>query len=74
MIQAPVFIRQALLQVVLLMNDATSLPWSTVRTAWAMSMHAIEQGYLQWANVTQWSFNWLRASQITMHNVQPSSN
>ena len=31
--------RQALLQVILAIRDATSLPWPAVRNAWAASMH-----------------------------------
>ena len=34
----------ALLQVILAMKDATSLPWTAVRSAWAMSMHDLEEG------------------------------
>ena len=60
--------KQALLQVVLSLRDATSLPWPVVRGAWAMSMHELEDGRLGWNDATQWSLN--RASQISMVNQQ----
>ena len=46
MIQHPVLVKQALLKVVLQMKYATSLPWLTVRSAWAMSIHDIKDGHL----------------------------
>ena len=58
--------RNALLQVVLSFKDAASLPWSTVRSAWAISMHEIEQGTLSWYDSTQWSINRLSSSQISL--------
>ena len=45
--------RQALLQVILAMKDATSLPWTAVRNAWATSMHDLEEGHLGWHDSTQ---------------------
>ena len=55
--------RQALLQVILALKDATSLPWETVRSAWGNSMHEIEQlGTLSWEDNIQWSLNRLSAS------------
>ena len=62
--------KQALLQVVLLLHDASSLPWPVVRGAWAMSMHEVEDGCLGWNDATQWSLNRLSASQISMVNQQ----
>ena len=62
--------RQALLQVILGMKDATSLPWTAVRNAWATSLHDLEEGHLAWDNSTQWAINRLRASQISMANSQ----
>ena len=38
--------RHALLQVILAIKDATSLPWGAVRSAWATSMHDLEEGNL----------------------------
>ena len=52
--------RQALLQVTLAMKDATSLPWTTVRNAWAISMHDLEEGHLGLDNLTQWAINRLK--------------
>ena len=46
--------KQALLQVILALKDATSLQWQAVRSAWATSMHEIEDGSLTWADATQW--------------------
>ena len=46
--------KQALLQVILVLKDATSLPWQAVKSAWATSMHEIEDGSLTWADATQW--------------------
>ena len=62
--------RQALLQVILAMKDATSLPWTAVRNAWATSMHDLEEGHLGWNDSTQWAINRLSASQISMANSQ----
>ena len=62
--------RQALLQVILAMKDATSLPWTAVKNAWATSMHDLEEGHLSWDNSTQWAINRLSASQISMANSQ----
>ena len=38
--------RHSLLQVILAMKDATSLPWTAVRGAWATSLHDLEEGNL----------------------------
>ena len=65
--------RHALLQTIHSMRDATSLPWPTVRNAYAVTMHDIEEGTLTWSNATQWSINRLSASQIAM-NTQSSIN
>ena len=45
-IQDPTLLKQALLQVILALRDATSLPWQAVRDAWSHSMHDIEEGHL----------------------------
>ena len=66
--------KQALLQVILALKDATSLPWQAVKSAWATSMHEIEDGSLTWADVTQWSLNRLSSSQIAMANANITSN
>ena len=52
--------KQALLQVIMVMKDATSLPWQAVRSAWATSMHEVEEGQLTWGDATQWALNRLR--------------
>ena len=62
--------KQALLQVVLLLRNASSLPWPVVRGARAMSMHEVEDGRLGWNDIMQWSLNHLSASQISMVNQQ----
>ena len=62
--------RHALLQVILAMKDATSLPWTAVRNAWATSMHDLEEGHLGWHDSTQWAINRLSASQISIANSQ----
>ena len=59
-------VKQSLLQVILALRDATSLPWQAVRNAWAHSMHDVEEGRLTWADNTQWSLNRLSNSQIAM--------
>ena len=64
--------RHALLQVILAMKHATSLPWTAVRGAWATSMHDLEEGTLGWKDTTQWSINRLSASQISMSGTQAS--
>ena len=61
---------QALLQVILAIRDATSLPWPAVRNAWAASMHEVKDGTFMWGNSTQWALNLLRASQIAVMNSQ----
>ena len=60
-IQDPTLLRQALLQVILDLRDATSLPWQAVRDAWSHAMHDIEEGRLTWADSTQWAINRLSA-------------
>ena len=45
-IQDPTLLRQALLQVILALRDATSLPWKAGCDAWSHSMHDIEEGHL----------------------------
>ena len=67
-IQGPNMVKQSLLQVILSLRDATSLPWQAVRGAWANSMHELEQGHLRWGDATQWALNRLSTSQIAMAN------
>ena len=47
-IKDPNISKQALLQIILAMKDATSLTWQAVRSAWATSMHKVEEGRLTW--------------------------
>ena len=68
----PTIAKHALLQVILAMKDATSLPWPAVRGAWATSMHDLEEGHLGWQDATQWSINRLSTSQISMASSQVS--
>ena len=68
----PTTAKHALLQVILAMKDATSLPWPAVRGAWATSMHDLEEGHLGWQDATQWSINHLSSSQISMASSQAS--
>ena len=53
----PGLVKQAILQMTLAMHDATSLPWSAVRGAWASFMHEVEDSTLTWVNSTQWAIN-----------------
>ena len=69
----PGVMRQALLQTILALKNATSLPWQAVRSAWATSMHEFEEGSLTWADATQWALNRLSASQIAMANSNITS-
>ena len=62
--------RQALLQVILAIKDATSIPWPAVRNAWEASMHEVDDGTLMWGNSAQWALNCLSASQIAVMNSQ----
>ena len=73
-IQDPLLVKQVLLQVILSLRDATSLPWQAVRSAWGNSMHEVEQGSLQWADATQWALNRLSTSQIAMANASQISS
>ena len=66
--------RQALLQVILAIRDATSPPWPAVHNAWAASMHEVENGTLTWGNSTQWALNRLSASQIAVMNSVVASH
>ena len=68
-IQDPAIVKKALLQTILALKDATSLPWQAVRSAYANSMHDMEQGTLTWDDQMQWSLNRLSASQIAMANA-----
>ena len=56
-IQDPSVVKHALLQLIMATKDASSLPWPTVRDAWAVSMHTVEEGRLGWEDTNQWSFN-----------------
>ena len=69
LIQDPVLVKQAMLQTIQVLKDATSLPWQAVRTAYAQSMHQVEQGTLQWQDTTQWALNRISSSQIAMANA-----
>ena len=71
-ISDPNLAKQALLQVIQSMRDATSLPWGAVRSAWASSMHSVEEGHLGWGDTTQWAINRLSSSQIAMASSQAS--
>ena len=73
-IQDPVIVKKALLQTIMALKDATSLPWVAVRSAYANSMHEMEQGTLSWDDQTQWSLNRLSTSQIAMANANISSS
>ena len=66
----PITAKHALIQVILAVKDATSLPWGTVRSAWATSMHDLEEGNLHWNDATQWAINHLSALQMSMANSQ----
>ena len=66
--------KQRLLQVLLALKDATSLPWQVIKSVCATSMHEIEDGSLTWADATQWSLNRPSASQIAMANANIASN
>ena len=72
-IQDPTLLKQLLLQVIMATRDATTLPWQAVKSAWATSMHEIEEGSLQWFNTTQWSLNRISTSQLAMTNFQGNS-
>ena len=50
-------VKQAILQMTLAMRDTVSLPRPAVRTAWASSMHQVEERNLSWAESTQWAIN-----------------
>ena len=67
--QIPTKKKKVLLQTILALKDATSLPWQAVRAAYANSMHDMEQGILTWDDQMQWSLNRLSASQIAMANT-----
>ena len=60
---------------ILATKDAASLSWLTVRGAWAVSMHVVEEGRLEWEeeDINQWSFNRLGASQVALSNRQTTS-
>ena len=73
-IQDPLLVKQVLLQVILSLGDATSLPWQAVRSAWGNLLHGIKQGSLQWANAMQWALNRLSTSQISMANASQISS
>ena len=69
LIQDPVLVKQAMLQAIQVLKDATSLPWQAVRTAYAQSMHQVEQGTLSWQDTTQWALNRISSSQVAMANA-----
>ena len=63
-ISDPSLTKQALLQVIQSMKDATSLHWGTVRNAWASSMHSFEEGHLSLSHAAQRAINRLSSSRI----------
>ena len=69
----PGVMKKALLQTILALKDATSLPWQVVCSAWATSMHKLEEGSLTWVDATQWALKKLSASQIAMANSNITS-
>ena len=71
-ISDPSLAKQAMLQVIQSMKDATSLPWGAIRSAWASSMHSVEEGHLGWGDATQWAINRLSSSQIALASSQVS--
>ena len=72
--QNPDTVKKALLQTILALKDATSLPWPAVRAAYGTSMHEVELGNLSWGDQMQWAINRLSASQIAMANTHISVN
>ena len=66
----PILVKQAILQITLAMRDAASLPWAAVKSAWASSMHEVEEGLLTWADATQWGINRLSTSQAALAQPQ----
>ena len=72
--QNPDTVKKALLQTILALKDATSLPWPAVRAAYGTSMHEVELGNLSWGDQMQWAINRLSASQIAMANTHISTN
>ena len=61
-------LRNMLSQMSMAMRDAISLPWSAVRSAWAVSMTEIEEGRLLWSDSMQWSLNRISNSQLAVLN------
>ena len=57
LIQDPDLVKHAMVQTIQALKDATSMPLQAVRTAYAQSMHQVEQGTLLWQNITQWALN-----------------
>ena len=51
-------------------RGAVSFPWPAVRAAWASSMHQVEEGYLSWADATQWAIIRLSASQVALDHTR----
>ena len=72
--QNPDTVKKALLQTILALKDATSLPWPAVRAAYGTSTHKVELGNLSWGDQLQWAINRLSASQIAMANTHISTN
>ena len=70
LIEDSTLLRHVLTQVVLAMRDGVSLPWLSVRSAWAFSMTEIEEGQLGWADSKQWSLNRISKSQLVVMNSQ----
>ena len=66
-------LRSVLNQIIFAMRDASSLPWTVVREAYASSMHEVEEGRLAWSDSTQWALNRLSASQGALMNSRTLS-
>ena len=65
--------KQALLQVIIAMRDAVSLPWPAVRAVWASSIHQVEEVHPSWADSMQWAINRLSTSQVALAHTQTTT-
>ena len=72
-IQAPVILKKVLLQTIMALKNATSLPWVAVPSTNANSIHEMEQVTFSWDHHTQCSLNRLSDSQIAMANPNITS-
>ena len=73
LIQDPILVKQTMVQAIQVLKDAPFLLWQAVRTAYAQSVHQVEQGTLSGQDNTQWVLYRISSSQMPWPMLQHST-